>query len=318
MSAIARRVVRFSAMHVVVLAFAFVLSPASARGADDKDAKAAAKEHYQRGTSFYDLGRYPEAIKEFEAAYQLKNDPAFLYNLAQSYRQVGDPDQALHFYRTYLRYVPKAPNRAEIEERITALEKQVAEKGTAAVQPPPAGGGATSPPPAGTGATTTTPPPPNPNETSNGPAVTVTNTGPGAGGPPPLVAATPPPAPPPPPTSSRAQTFQKAGIYTAIGGGVLLVLGIIEGARAQSAGNEIESEAMNGVPYDPSVQDRGKGAAKAEGVLVTLGILAGAAGGGLWYYGRRLAAAEATTSYRISFAPVVSPNGAGAWLRVGF
>src|SRR5262245_1500189 len=67
---------------------------------DDKDAKATAKEHYLRGTSFYDLGKYREAIAEFEAAYQLKNDPAFLYNLAQSYRLAGDPEQALHFYRT--------------------------------------------------------------------------------------------------------------------------------------------------------------------------------------------------------------------------
>ena len=60
--------------------------------AQDKDAdnKAAAKEHSSRGTSYYDLGRYDEAIKEFEAAYQLKNDPAFLFNLAQSYRLAGN------------------------------------------------------------------------------------------------------------------------------------------------------------------------------------------------------------------------------------
>ena len=52
MSAIARRAVRFSAIHAALLAVALILSSAAARGADDKDAKAAAKEHYQRGTSF--------------------------------------------------------------------------------------------------------------------------------------------------------------------------------------------------------------------------------------------------------------------------
>ena len=38
--------------------------------AQDKpvDPKVAAKEHYAKGTSFYDLGRYDEAVKEFEAA----------------------------------------------------------------------------------------------------------------------------------------------------------------------------------------------------------------------------------------------------------
>ena len=94
-------------------------APATARAQDKPvDPKVAAKEHYTRGTSFYDLGRYDDAIKEFEAAYQLKNDPAFLYNLAQSYRQAGNHEQAVHFYKTYLRYVPKAPNRADIEEKI--------------------------------------------------------------------------------------------------------------------------------------------------------------------------------------------------------
>ena len=88
-----------------------------------------------RGTSYYDLGRYDDAIKEFEAAYQLKNDPAFLYNLAQSYRLAGNEERALHFYETYLRYVPKAPNRAEIEDRITALERQMATKSKATHDP---------------------------------------------------------------------------------------------------------------------------------------------------------------------------------------
>src|SRR5690349_808743 len=94
------------------------VAPARAQTKDSPDNKAAAKEHYARGTSFYDLGRYDDAIKEFEAAYELKNDPAFLYNLAQSYRQVGNHEQAVHFYKTYLRYVPKSPNKADIEEKI--------------------------------------------------------------------------------------------------------------------------------------------------------------------------------------------------------
>ena len=65
---------------------------AGARQAADN--KTAAKEHYKRGTSFYDLGKYDDAIKEFEAAYQLKNDPAFLFNLAQSYRLAGNHERA--------------------------------------------------------------------------------------------------------------------------------------------------------------------------------------------------------------------------------
>jgi tetratricopeptide (TPR) repeat protein len=296
----------------VVVALALVLGSGSAHGADVPDAnKAAAKEHYQRGTSYYDLGRYGDAIKEFEAAYELKNDPAFLYNLAQSYRQVGDPEQALHFYRTYLRYVPKAPNRAEIEQRIASLEKQMADKSAAGVQPPP-------PPPPGNGLTTTPPPPasnPPPAAEAPAPSVTVTGTpAPPAYTAPPSVAMTPPPPVP----WTRGRKLQMAGLATGAAGVVMFVIGIVEGVRASSASDEINQEATRGVPYDPSVQDRGQSAEKAEGWLISLGLVAVGAGAGLWFYGRRVAAAESTTSYRISFAPVVSPSSAGALLRIGF
>jgi tetratricopeptide (TPR) repeat protein len=306
MSDIAHRAFR----PFVVVALALVLGSGSARGADVPDAnKAAAKEHYQRGTSYYDLGRYGDAIKEFEAAYELKNDPAFLYNLAQSYRQVGDPEQALHFYRTYLRYVPKAPNRAEIEQRIAALEKQMADKSAAGVQPPPATGNAvttTPAPPAGN---------PPPAAVAPGPSVTVTGTSP-----PPAYAAPPSLATTPPPSApwTRARKLQVAGIATGAAGVVMFVIGIVEGVRASSASNEINHAGETGMRYDPSVQERGQSAEKAEGWLISLGLVAVGAGTGLWFYGRRLAAAESTTSYRISFAPVVSPSSAGALLRIGF
>ncbi len=137
---------------VPVLALVLALGAPLAARADDA---ATAREHYQRGTSYYDLGKYPEAIKEFEAAYEIKNDPALLYNLAQSNRLAGNSEQALHFYRTYLRYVPKAKNRAEIEERITQLDQLVTQKNAGAddaAQPRAAA--------AAVGAPIQTPPPP--------------------------------------------------------------------------------------------------------------------------------------------------------------
>src|SRR5580765_3342954 len=139
----------FSAVAFAIIGAALLQAGAAhAQGKETSaDSKAAAKEHYTRGTSFYDLGRYDEAIKEFEAAYELKNDPAFLYNLAQSYRQAGNHEQALHFYKTYLRYLPKGANRTDIEEKIKVEEQAVAQKGTATTPPP------------NTGTTTTTPPP---------------------------------------------------------------------------------------------------------------------------------------------------------------
>jgi tetratricopeptide (TPR) repeat protein len=92
------------------------------------DSLAVVRNHYLQGTSYFDLGRYQDAIKEFEAAYELKSDPAFLYNLAQSHRLAGNAEQALRFYRVYLRRAPQAANRADIESKIATLEQLIAQK----------------------------------------------------------------------------------------------------------------------------------------------------------------------------------------------
>src|SRR5947199_296584 len=86
---------------------------------------AAAREHYKRGTVLFNLQRYLEAAKEYEAAYEAKDDPALLFNIAQSYRLGGDAGRALGAYKNYVRNMPRAPNRAEVSQRIEELQKIV-------------------------------------------------------------------------------------------------------------------------------------------------------------------------------------------------
>jgi tetratricopeptide (TPR) repeat protein len=310
------------------------------------DTKTAAKEHYARGTSYYDLGKYDDAIKEFEAAYQLKNDPAFLYNLAQSYRLAGNAERALHFYRTYLRYMPKAANRTEIEDRIAALERQVATESKATTTPPPAG---TTPPPTVTvtpppPTVTVTPPPPNTlpppsyppppsdmtgppppiNTTPPPPTVTVTpppNTLPPPSYPPPPSDMTGPPPPintTPPPAADPGRKFRIAGMATGGAGAALILIGLIQGARAAGAANDVEDAAKSGLPFDPEVERRGQSAENAQWWCLGLGLVAGAGGAALWYYGKRVTASAETTTWRVSLAPVVAPSINGATLRITF
>jgi tetratricopeptide (TPR) repeat protein len=323
--------VRRSTTVVACLVAAAVTVGAAAAHAQEKDNKVLAKEHFQRGTSFYDLGRYPEAIKEFEAAYHLKNDPAFLYNLAQSYRLAGNAERALHFYRTYLRYVPKAANRPEIEERIKALEEAAA-KGTpppGATTPPPVGPGPVTPPPTttppATTGTTTTPPPAVPPPATPPPATSPPVAAPG---PPPPVATPTPPLPPPdaslPAGSDLGRKLVFGGkIALGVGGGMILI-GMIQGLRAVSAANDVEEAASNGGAFDPAVEDRGKSAESAQYVWLGLGALVGAGGAAAWYYGRRLnAQAEAghvspPAPGTFSFAPIVSRGRTGAFMQVRF
>jgi tetratricopeptide (TPR) repeat protein len=296
---------------------AALLCAGTARAQDKPaDPKTAAKEHYNRGTSFYDLGRYDDAAKEFEAAYQLKNDPAFLYNLAQSYRQAGNHERAVHFYKTYLRYVPKAPNRADIEEKIKS-EEQLAAKGTGTGTQPPPGTGTTPPPGTGTTpppGTGTTPPP----GTGTEPTVVL---------PPPNTGMTPPPgtgnAPPigypaEVPPADPGRKFRIAGLATGGAGAVMLLVGIVEGFRAKAASDDIEKAAMAGMAFDPEVQKRGQSAEKAEKIFTVLGLIAAAGGVGLYFYGNHVTAAAETTTWRVSLAPVIAPDQGGATLRISF
>ena len=73
----------------------------------------------------YNLGRFSEALSEYEAAYLTVQDPPFLFNIAQCHRKMGKNKEALESYRSYLRVAPDAPNRGEVQRRISELERQV-------------------------------------------------------------------------------------------------------------------------------------------------------------------------------------------------
>jgi hypothetical protein len=84
-----------------------------------------ARRHHERGTTFYNLGQFEDAISEFRKGYEQKGDPVFLLNIGEAYRQLGAHEKALFFYRRYLSAVPSAPNRAEIDGKVAALQQLV-------------------------------------------------------------------------------------------------------------------------------------------------------------------------------------------------
>src|SRR5262245_27350405 len=114
----------------VVLALLLLTAPTSAVAQPSRgDARThAAREHFDRGTKLYDLARYQEAAQEFEKAYLEVSDSAFLFNIAQSWRQAGDTGRALTFYRKYLGKLEPGPRRTEVEQRIADLERAQRER----------------------------------------------------------------------------------------------------------------------------------------------------------------------------------------------
>ena len=127
-----------------------------AAGADETGS---AKAHYARGTKLYDLGRYAEAAKEYEATYELKDDPALLFNIGQAYRLGHQYPEAIRAYKSFLRRVPESPQRTTIEGHLKTmqdeLDRQAAEEAAkkAATTPTP-----TQPQPQPTASTPTTEP----------------------------------------------------------------------------------------------------------------------------------------------------------------
>ena len=71
----------------------------------------------------------------FLEAYRLKPDPSFLFNIAQCHRKLGELNAALDFYRKYLRSLPNAPNRVEVERMISELRARASDADATPVAP---------------------------------------------------------------------------------------------------------------------------------------------------------------------------------------
>jgi tetratricopeptide (TPR) repeat protein len=129
-------------------------APASAAPASPASTPADAEidEHVAQGHRLYQLGRYQEAIAEYRRAYELRADPPFLFQIAESYRQLGATEQALFYYDRYLAGATEGPDRDAAEERVSELESLRARPSVAATPP-----GLIAAPGTGTGAKPTTP-----------------------------------------------------------------------------------------------------------------------------------------------------------------
>src|SRR6476659_524766 len=124
------------------LVCALVLAPALAfaqpKSADD---------WYKEGETQYNLGNFDKAAEAFKQGFALETvdskKPAYLYNVAQAYRQGNRCKDAAFFYERYLSLKDqdtakplKPEKRAEIDQRITELEACAKNQDAIAKKPP--------------------------------------------------------------------------------------------------------------------------------------------------------------------------------------
>jgi iron complex outermembrane receptor protein len=254
--------------------------------------KTEARSHFETGNTHFNLGEFDQAIVEFKAAYEISSAPGLLYNIAQSYRLKKDFEQASMFYKTYLRLKPDAANRAEVEQRITEMDKLVAEQKANAVSPPH-----DTIPPDGPKAGDATKPAADP---------------------------TKPPAdgikPPPPATPhvdedalASAHTLQTAGYATAGAGAALLVTGFVFGGMASSNQKDLNALSPNMGTWDAAARAK-YDAGNRDNTIAIISFVAGGAaiatGGVLWYLGY--------TKHAHATSVAIVPTPAGTMATVGF
>ncbi|MEO6955073.1 MAG: hypothetical protein ABI321_24955 [Polyangia bacterium] len=90
--------------------------------ASPASSKSEARQRYDAGTRHYNLAEYADALVQFKEGYRLRPDPVFLFNIAQCYRLLSEPEEAATFYRSFLREQPEAPNRADVERMVGEQE----------------------------------------------------------------------------------------------------------------------------------------------------------------------------------------------------
>jgi hypothetical protein len=106
-----------------------------------------AADWYTEGENQYLLGNFDKAIEAFKAGFTLETEPskkaAYLYNVAQAYRQENDCKNALFFYRRFLSLKDNdtvkplsAKTRKEVGDRIAELDACVQQATSISKKPP--------------------------------------------------------------------------------------------------------------------------------------------------------------------------------------
>lgn len=97
---------------------------------------------YDLGKKAYNAARYEDALEHFQEAATRYASPDFQYNIGLCYERLNKPEEAVRAFRTYLRAKPEAKDRANVEDRIFTLEKEIED---AKNQPVPDGSTETKP-----------------------------------------------------------------------------------------------------------------------------------------------------------------------------
>jgi len=109
-------------------------APGTARA---DSAESEARSHFMRAEKAFSLGNFDAALTAYQAAFDAKPLPGFLFNIAQCQRQLGNPRRAIFFYERYLELAPRSPNREAARALLAEQRARLSEQSSTADPPPP-------------------------------------------------------------------------------------------------------------------------------------------------------------------------------------
>jgi len=90
-------------------------------GADEE-----ARAMFLTGREAYAAGNYENALEAFRQAFEMSNRPELLFNIGQTADRLRRDRDARDAFQAYLRAVPDADNRVEVEARLRVLREEIA------------------------------------------------------------------------------------------------------------------------------------------------------------------------------------------------
>jgi tetratricopeptide (TPR) repeat protein len=258
---------------------------------------------FAEGQKLFVAGDFREALTWFKNGYMQTQDPAFLLNIAQCHRSLGESQEALMMFRLYLKSSPEGLNPQARAVASTAIKEL--ESGTASTKPGPIGSTAT---PAAAPAATRAATPPG--------ALPVPDSGrkfQTAPGGMPVLEPTPEldaarteatAAATPDTTAGTRRNLRLAAVVCGAVGLASVGTGVYYWTRARS----LSDSANQTTVYTKSYYDDGKRAQTMQWIFFGAGAAALATSAGLFAYGQWFLT---PTKASVSLAPMAAPGTAG-------
>lgn len=121
----------------LALTLAFVALPAASAHAGEDAEEAKLRLLESMGRRAHQEERYADAIDAFEAAYLMRQDPRYLYNIGRSHEHNGDLGQAVDYLQRYLQQVTDPKDRADAEAVLAVMRVKLDRQASGGGEPLP-------------------------------------------------------------------------------------------------------------------------------------------------------------------------------------